>query len=78
MFTARRIPAERLRGAEVEPLLDDMGAASAAFMGDSQLRWLGPEKGVMHMAIGAALSLFDNHLCPHFVDGEPLDQPRGH
>ena len=32
----------------------------------------------MHMAIGAALSLFDNHLRPHFVDGEPLDQPRGH
>ncbi|MGD9704650.1 MAG: enolase C-terminal domain-like protein [Acidimicrobiia bacterium] len=25
-------------------------------MGDSQLRWLGPEKGVMHMAIGAVLN----------------------
>ncbi len=24
--------------------------------GDSQLRWLGPEKGVMHMAIGAVLN----------------------
>src|SRR6185437_6120670 len=23
---------------------------------DSQLRWLGPEKGIMHMAIGAALN----------------------
>ena len=32
----------------------------------------------MHMAIGAALSLFDNHLRPHFEDGEPLDQKRGH
>ena len=31
----------------------------------------------MHMAIGAALSLFDNHLRPHFEDGEPLDQKRG-
>src|SRR5688500_18284563 len=25
-------------------------------MGDSQLRWLGPEKGVMHMAIGAVIN----------------------
>ena len=32
----------------------------------------------MHMAIGAALSLFDNHLRPHFENGEPLDQKRGH
>ncbi|WJY68987.1 UDP-galactopyranose mutase [Corynebacterium auris] len=32
----------------------------------------------MHMAIGAALSLFDNHLRPHFLDGSPLEQPRGH
>lgn len=32
----------------------------------------------MHMAIGSALSLFDNHLRPHFVDGAPLEQPRGH
>ncbi|OIR41051.1 UDP-galactopyranose mutase [Corynebacterium sp. NML130628] len=32
----------------------------------------------MHMAIGAALSLFDNHLRPHFEDGEPLNQARGH
>ena len=23
---------------------------------DSQLRWLGPEKGVMHMAIGAVIN----------------------
>ncbi|WKD58291.1 UDP-galactopyranose mutase [Corynebacterium capitovis DSM 44611] len=32
----------------------------------------------MHMAIGAALSLFDNHLRPHFVDGKPINQERGH
>lgn len=48
--------AEHLRGREVEPLLDAMGATSAEFIGDSQLRWLGPEKGVMHMAIGAVLN----------------------
>ena len=48
--------AEHLRGRQVEPLLDDMGAASAELVGDSQLRWLGPEKGVMHMAIGAVVN----------------------
>ncbi len=29
---------------------------SAAMIGDSHLRWLGPEKGVMHMAIGAVVN----------------------
>ncbi|MCT1555572.1 UDP-galactopyranose mutase [Corynebacterium sanguinis] len=32
----------------------------------------------MHMAIAAALTLFDNQLRPFFEDGEPLSQPRGH
>ncbi|GGB40749.1 mandelate racemase [Flexivirga endophytica] len=45
-----------LVGKEVEPLLTDLGATSAALIGDSQLRWLGPEKGVMHMAISAVLN----------------------
>ncbi len=45
-----------LVGREIEPLLDDMGAVFRELVGDSQLRWLGPEKGVMHMAIGAAVN----------------------
>lgn len=45
-----------LVGREVEPLLDDMGATNRALAADSQLRWLGPEKGVMHMAIGAVVN----------------------
>ena len=32
----------------------------------------------MHMAIAAALTLFDNQLRPVFESGEPLSQPRGH
>ncbi|WP_311341975.1 UDP-galactopyranose mutase [Corynebacterium riegelii] len=32
----------------------------------------------MHMAIGAALSVFDNHVRAYFEDGKPIDQPRGH
>lgn len=45
-----------LLGQPVEALLDDMGATSRSLIGDSQLRWLGPEKGVMHMAIGAVIN----------------------
>lgn len=47
---------DHLVGRDVEALLDDMGAASRLFTHDSQLRWLGPEKGVMHMAIGAVVN----------------------
>ncbi|WP_159606511.1 L-fuconate dehydratase [Agromyces humi] len=45
-----------LVGEDVEALLADMGAASRRLVHDSQLRWLGPEKGVMHMAIGAVVN----------------------
>ncbi|WP_298039575.1 L-fuconate dehydratase [uncultured Microbacterium sp.] len=48
--------AGHLVGREVEPLLDDMGGTFRDIIGDSQLRWLGPEKGVMHMAIGAVIN----------------------
>jgi UDP-galactopyranose mutase len=30
----------------------------------------------MHMAIGSALTMYDNRLRPHFADGKPLN-PRG-
>jgi L-fuconate dehydratase len=46
----------RLVGREVEPILEAMGAFSREFVYDSQLRWLGPEKGIMHMAIGAVVN----------------------
>ncbi|PPF37092.1 MULTISPECIES: enolase C-terminal domain-like protein [unclassified Pseudoclavibacter] len=45
-----------LIGRDVEELLADMGATYRGFVYDSQLRWLGPEKGVMHMAIGAVVN----------------------
>lgn len=48
--------AGHLIGREIEPLLDDMGGTFREIIGDSQLRWLGPEKGVMHMAIGAVIN----------------------
>ncbi|MGE3287316.1 MAG: enolase C-terminal domain-like protein [Pseudonocardia sp.] len=48
--------ADRIVGAEVEELLGAMGATWRSMVHDSQLRWLGPEKGVMHMAIGAVVN----------------------
>lgn len=47
---------QALVGRNVEGLLGDMKRAWDLFVHDSQLRWLGPEKGVEHMAIGAVLS----------------------
>ncbi|MBO3744674.1 L-fuconate dehydratase [Streptosporangiaceae bacterium NEAU-GS5] len=35
---------------------DDIGALYHELVHDSQLRWLGPEKGVMHMAIAAVVN----------------------
>ncbi|MFH9728993.1 enolase C-terminal domain-like protein [Streptomyces sp. NPDC017260] len=43
-------------GLSAEAVCADPGSLSRALVGDSQLRWLGPEKGVMHMAIGAVVN----------------------
>jgi L-fuconate dehydratase len=43
-------------GKYVADIVGDLGGFSAAMIGDSQLRWLGPEKGVMHMAIGGVVN----------------------
>jgi L-fuconate dehydratase len=43
-------------GREVEDIVQDLGAFARGLVGDSQLRWLGPEKGVVHMAIGAVVN----------------------
>jgi L-fuconate dehydratase len=48
--------AEHVLGRDVDQLLDDMGATWRLLVDDSQLRWLGPEKGVMHMAIAAVVN----------------------
>ncbi|MEB4615108.1 enolase C-terminal domain-like protein [Leucobacter sp. M11] len=45
-----------LLGRPLDEVLENMGATAQTLLQDSQLRWLGPEKGVMHMAIGAVLN----------------------
>ena len=43
-------------GLDATTLFADMGGFYRRLIGISQFRWLGPEKGVMHMAIGALLN----------------------
>jgi len=57
-------------GETLESLTEDMGAFWRRVTGDSQLRWLGPEKGVIHLATAAVINavwdLYAN------VEGKPL------
>ncbi|GAB3928542.1 mandelate racemase [Microlunatus endophyticus] len=48
--------ARLIADADVDGLLADMGDTWRRLVHDSQLRWLGPEKGVVHMAIGAVVN----------------------
>ncbi|WP_426663296.1 L-fuconate dehydratase [Rhodanobacter aciditrophus] len=48
--------AEHVAGLSVDAIVNDLGGFARRLVGDSQLRWLGPEKGVMHMAIGAVIN----------------------
>lgn len=45
-----------LAGLDADALIADLGEASRRLVHDSQLRWLGPEKGVSHMACGALIN----------------------
>ncbi|GAA1586100.1 L-fuconate dehydratase [Kribbella sancticallisti] len=47
---------EHVIGLDVDATLADLGGFWKSLVHDSQLRWLGPEKGVMHMAIGAVVN----------------------
>jgi len=57
-------------GQSVEAMITDLGSFARRLTGDSQLRWLGPEKGVMHMAIGAVINAAWDMAARHA--GKPL------
>jgi L-fuconate dehydratase len=57
-------------GQSVEATIADLGSFARRLTGDSQLRWLGPEKGVMHMAIGAVINAAWDMAARHA--GKPL------
>jgi L-fuconate dehydratase len=43
-------------GRDTEELFADMGGFARSLTGDSQLRWIGPEKGAVHMATAAVIN----------------------
>lgn len=45
-----------LVGTPLSTAVDDLGEFARRLVYDSQLRWLGPEKGIVHMAIGAVVN----------------------
>jgi L-fuconate dehydratase len=53
---AIRALAPAVVGDKTEELFADMGAMWRRLVGDSQLRWLGPEKGVVHLATAAVVN----------------------
>jgi L-fuconate dehydratase len=53
---AIRALAGHVTGRPVDDTLDDLGAMSRTLVHDSHLRWLGPEKGVVYMAIAAVIN----------------------
>jgi L-fuconate dehydratase len=53
---AIRALAPHIVGRDVVDLCTDLGGFYRELIGDSQLRWLGPEKGIMHMATGAVVN----------------------
>ncbi|WP_026925187.1 enolase C-terminal domain-like protein, partial [Glycomyces arizonensis] len=48
--------ATHLVARDVETIVSDPGALYREFQSDSQMRWLGPEKGVVHIALAAVMN----------------------
>lgn len=53
---AERALAPLVRGLTLEEITADMGRFWRRLTGDSQLRWVGPEKGVLHLATAAVVN----------------------
>jgi L-fuconate dehydratase len=67
---AVRALAPYIVGRDVDDLASDIGVLARDMTWDGQLRWLGPEKGVMHMAIGAVVNAAWDLRCR--LDSQPL------
>lgn len=55
-IAAIRALGELVTGLELDWIAEDMGRFWRLVTGDSQLRWIGPEKGAIHMAAGAVIN----------------------
>lgn len=68
--------AETVVGESVEGLLGRIGEIGRELVRDSQIRWLGPEKGIPHMAAGGVINALWDILCK--VEKKPLWQLLSH
>lgn len=68
--------AQMVIGESVEGLVDRIGEIGRELVRDSQIRWLGPEKGVPHMAAGGVINALWDIVCK--VEGKPLWQVLAH
>ncbi|GIG70571.1 L-fuconate dehydratase [Phytomonospora endophytica] len=59
-----------LVGLDIDEAFADMGAFARRLTGDSQFRWLGPEKGVVHLAAGALINAMWDLFAR--VEGKPV------
>lgn len=59
-----------LAGKSLEEITSNMADFWRMITGDSQLRWLGPEKGIIHMATGALVNAVWDLYAK--VEGKPL------
>src|SRR3989441_1390977 len=57
-------------GRSLEEIFSDMGAFWRSVTGDSQLRWIGPEKGAIHLATAAVVNAVWDLWAK--VEGKPL------
>src|SRR6266567_2953 len=62
--------APHIVGATIEELVDDLGGMWRRLVTDSQLRWLGPEKGVIHLATAAVVNAVWDLYAK--LEGKPL------
>ena len=67
---AVRALAPFVAGLSLEEIASDMGAFWRRVVGDSQLRWVGPEKGVIHLATAAVVNAVWDLWAK--VEGKPL------
>lgn len=47
---------DRIKGRTLSSLVENWGQTWRHLVNDSQLRWIGPEKGVIHLALGAVVN----------------------
>jgi len=47
---------DRIKGKSLDDLVGNWGQTWRYLVSDSQLRWIGPEKGVIHLALGAVVN----------------------